>query len=230
MIGRWLNDVINLLYPPQCHLCGNDLTQSERFVCNPCMESLPRTGYHRKPRNPMEEKFAGQFPFKAATGHFFYSRDSELVQLIQDMKYRNFPSIGDKMGELAGKELFISGFLNDVEVIVPVPMHFLKKARRGYNQVEHIARGIGRAAGLPVVDALKMVRQRKTQTSLSGIERLSNAEGLFALRKNMNLSDKGVLLVDDICTTGATIGSAAKALTDFSPNIKLYIFTLAVTF
>ena len=227
---RWINDLLNLFYPPQCHLCGNNLTQDERFICNPCMETLPRTGYHRNLRNPMEEKFAGHFPFKAATGHFFYSRDSELAQLIQDMKYRNFPSIGNKMGSLAGKELFISGFLNEVQVIVPVPMHFLKKARRGYNQVDNISKGIGDAAGIPVINALKMVRQRKTQTSLSGIERLANAEGLFKTRKNIDLNNKGVLLVDDICTTGATIGSAAKTLTDTFPSIRLYLFTLAVTF
>ena len=230
MIKKWINDVLNLLYPAECHLCGNDLSPYERFICNPGIETLPRTGYHRNPRNPMEERFAGQFPFVKATGHFFYSRDSSLSQLIQDMKYRNFPSIGNKMGEIAGQELFISGFLNDVDVIVPVPMHFFKQAKRGYNQVDHIANGIGKASGLPVLNALKMTRQRKTQTALSQSQRLENAKSLFALRKNLNLNDKGVLLVDDICTTGATLGSAAQALTNACPDIKLSLFSLAVTF
>lgn len=227
---RWLNDLLNFLYPPQCHLCGNDLTLEEKFICNPCVETLPRTGYHRNFRNPMEERFAGRFPFMAATGHFFYSKDSSLAQLIQDMKYRNFPSIGDKMGEIVGKELYISGFLNDVDIIVPVPMHFLKKARRGYNQVEHIAAGISKASGLPVVKALKMVRQRKTQTALSGIERLSNAQDLFCSRKNFDIDGKGVLLIDDICTTGATLSAAAKSLVTSFPESRLYLFALAVTF
>ena len=178
----------------------------------------------------MEEKFAGHFPFIAATGHFFYSKDSSLSQLIQDMKYRNFPSIGDKMGEIAGKELFISGFLQDVDVIVPLPMHFWKQARRGYNQTDHIAAGISKATGVPVQSILKMVHTRKTQTMLSRSERLANASNLFAVRKKApDLNDKGVLLVDDICTTGATMSSAAKTLTDAYPGMRLYLFSMGVT-
>ena len=152
-MNRWIDDILNLFYPAVCHLCGNDLSPHERFICEPCVAGLPRTGYHRHKRNPMEERFAGQFPFVAATGHFFYSRDSSLSQLIQDMKYRNFPSIGNKMGEIAGRELFISGFLNEIDVIVPVPMHFFKQAKRGFNQSERIALGIGKASGLPVCNA-----------------------------------------------------------------------------
>lgn len=227
---KWLNDILNLIYPAECHLCGCDLSQHEQFICLPCLETLPRTGYHRSKGNAMEDRFAGHFPFVAATGHFFYSRESSLAQLIQDMKYRRFPSIGNKMGEIAGKELYVAGFLNDIDVIVPLPMHFFKKAKRGYNQTDRIAAGISQASGIEVVDALKMTHQRKTQTSLSQSERLANAENLFAVRKNIDFNGKGVLLVDDICTTGATMGGAAKALTDAFPEIRLYLFALGVTF
>lgn len=230
MINQWLNDILNLFYPAECHICGNALAPHERFVCTSCMESLPRTGYHRNTPNPMEQRFAGLFPFVAATGHFFYSKDSSLAQLIQDMKYRNFPSIGNKLGEIAGKELYVTGFLNDIDYIVPVPMHFFKKAKRGYNQVDHIAQGLGKTSGIEILNALKMTRWRKTQTALSRTDRLSNARSLFTSLKNIDLNHKGVLLVDDICTTGATMGSAAQALVDTFPKIRLYIFALAVTF
>ena len=227
---RWIDDLMNLFFPAECHICGNDLSPDERFICGPCIESLPRTGYHRNRHNPMEERFAGQFPFVAATGHFFYSRDSSLSQLIQDMKYRNFPSIGNKMGEIAGKELYTAGFLNEIDIIVPLPMHFLKQAKRGYNQTVHIARGISKASGIEVMDALKMTRQRKSQTALSRSRRLENANSLFVSKKGIDLNNKGVLIVDDICTTGATMGAAAKAITDAFPSVRLYIFALGVTF
>ena len=227
---RWLLDILNLFYPAECHLCGNDLSGEERFVCTPCIETLPRTGYHRNLRNPMEQRFAGQFPFVAATGHFFYSRDSSLSQLIQDMKYRGFPTLGNKLGVIAGRELFTTGFLHDVDLIVPLPMHYLKKAKRGYNQTDRIAAGISEATGIPVADSLKMTRRRRTQTSLSRTERLINAGSLFAPKKDIELNHKGVLLVDDICTTGATMGAAAKALTDAFPHIRLYLFALGVTY
>lgn len=230
MAIEWLNDIVNLFFPAECHLCGNPLTSHERFICTACVETLPRTGYHRHLRNPMEERFAGQFPFEKATGHFFYSRDSSIAQLIQDMKYRNFPSIGDKMGEIAGKELYTAGFMTDIDFIVPLPMHFYKKAVRGYNQTDHISQGVSKATGIPVLKALKMSRLRKTQTSLTLSQRLKNAENLFQATGNYDLNGKGVLLVDDICTTGTTLGSAAKVLTVKYPKIRLSLFTLGVTF
>lgn len=230
MIKRLWEDILNVFYPAECHLCHNPLGPHERFICQPCIDTLPRTGYHRSKGNAMEQRFAGHFPFVSATGHFFYSRDSSISQLIQDMKYRNFPSIGNKLGNIAGKELYTTGFLNDIDFIVPVPMHFIKKALRGYNQVDYVAEGMGKETGITVLNALKMTRQRKTQTSLSRSQRLENAKNLFEVRKGIDLQGKGVLLVDDICTTGATMGAAATALTQAFPAIRLYLFALGVTF
>ena len=229
-MNRWVNDVINLFFPAVCHICGNALSPGERFVCGHCLSELPRTGYHRTKMNPMEERFAGHFPFTRATGHFFYSPDSSLSVLIQDMKYRHFPSIGTILGELTGKELYTTGFLNDIDVIVPVPMHFIKEARRGYNQTDYIAKGIGRATGLPVINALKMTRQRKTQTALDRQQRMANADNLFKGKDKYNLDSKGVLLVDDVCTTGSTLGAAGFALTQKWPTASLALFSLGVTF
>lgn len=229
-MNQWLSDILNLFYPPQCHICGGDLSPHERFLCPRCLQGLPRTGYHRDPQNQMVQRFAGQFPFETATGHFFYSRDSSLSQLIQDMKYRGFSKIGDFLGEICGKELYYTGYLYDIELIVPIPMHFIKKAKRGYNQTENIAGGISKITGIPICNALKMTRQRNTQTALSKKERLENAEGLFQVKTNLNLNNKHLLLVDDVCTTGSTIGSAAKTLTEVFPDCKLHLFTVGVTF
>lgn len=226
----FLRDIINVFFPAVCHICERRLAPHERFVCTHCLQSLPRTGYHRVRMNPMEERFAGHFPFVAATGHFFYSKDSSLANLIQDMKYRNFPSIGVMLGELAGKELYSAGFLSDIDCIIPVPMHFYKQAKRGYNQAARVAEGIGRTVSIGVTDALLMTRTRKTQTSLSRKLRLKNAENLFEVKKGYDLNQKSILLVDDVCTTGATISSAAKTLTDSFPDCRLYLFSLGITF
>lgn len=219
----------DVLFPPVCHICGNTLSEHERFACTHCLHSLPRTGYHCRRPNPMEERFAGIFPFERATGHFFYTRDSALSQLIQDMKYRHFPSIGDMLGFLAASELYATGFFNSIDLIVPVPMHFLKQARRGYNQVTRIVEGISKATGIPVDESLKAVRTHRTQTSLSRENRLANTEGLFKARCADTLTAKGILLVDDICTTGATIISAAEAIWKASPA-SLSVMTIGVTF
>lgn len=224
-----LNHLLDFMFPPECHVCGAPLAPHERFACTHCLSQLPRSGYHRRDLNPMEERFAGQFRFERATGHFFYTRDSSLAKLIQDMKYRHFPGIGEMLGHLAASELFPTGFFSATDVIVPVPMHFMKQARRGYNQTHHIAQGIGKATGLPVSTALKATRAHNTQTSLSREERLENTSGLFKVKDRPQIEGKGVLLVDDVCTTGATITSAAEAIWEAEPS-TLTIFTIGVTF
>lgn len=225
----FLADVVDLMFPPECHVCGAPLAAHDRFICPGCLSHLPRTGYHRRELNPMEERFAGKFRFERATGHFFYSRDSSLSTLIQDMKYRGFPGIGTLLGEVAASELFPTGFFNSVEAIVPVPMHFLKRARRGYNQTEHIAEGISNATGIPVVNALKAVKGHKTQTALSAEQRLENLSSVFVPVMREEVEGRGVLLVDDVCTTGATLSTAAAALLKSFPS-SLSLFSLGVTF
>lgn len=222
-------NLVDFMFPAVCHVCGIKLAPHERFVCSHCLNALPRTGYHGKPRNPMEERFAGIFPFSKASGHFFYTRGSAFSSLIQDMKYRGFPSIGNMLGEVAAAELYSTGFFADCDIIIPVPMHFIKQARRGYNQVCRIAEGISSVTDIPVSSALKAVKGHKTQTALSKEQRLENTAGLFRVIDESQIRDKGILLVDDICTTGATLISAAEAVCKAAPK-SLTLFTLGVTF
>ena len=226
----WGNDLLNFIFPRRCHICGNSLAPHERYACSMCLSKLPRTGYHRRTMNPMEQRFAGLFPFEKASGHFFYTRDSSLSILIQDMKYRNFPQIGILLGKVMATDLYSTGFFNDIELILPIPMHFWKQAKRGYNQAEKIAEGISEIIGVPVSDALRMIRSHSTQTALIREERLANTENLFSVKKIEELEGRHILLVDDVCTTGATICSAASAIMSQCPSVKLTILTLGVTF
>lgn len=227
---RWIEDIINFAFPAECHVCESKLGPNEKFICQGCISKFPLTGYHRIDLNPMEERFAGLFPFEKGTSLYFYSKGSQLSQLIQDMKYRNYPSIGEVFGKLAYRELFSTGFFSGIDHIVPVPMHWFKKARRGYNQTEMIGKGLSRESGIPLTDALKMTRRHTTQTKLSRKERIKNAEGLFKTKKGFDLTNKGVLLIDDVCTTGTTLASAAKALHERAPGIKLSLLTIGVTY
>lgn len=229
-MNHWLTDLLNFAFPATCHICDCKLAPHERFACSHCLASLPRTGFHRREMNPMEERLAGKFPFTRATGHFFYTRDSALSTLIQDMKYRHFPGIGDMLGRIAGEELFPSGYFSDIDIILPVPMHFLKQARRGYNQTHHIANGISKATGIPVSFTLKATHSHKTQTSMTQQQRLENTSGIFAVDNPAQLKGKGILLVDDVCTTGSTLISAASAIVAAVPSARISVFTLGVTF
>lgn len=226
----WLSDILDFAFPRRCHVCGGNLAPHERFACSHCLASLPRTGYHRRRLNPMEERFAGHFPFVRATGHFFYTRESSLSILIQDMKYRRFPAIGEMLGGVVAAELYPSGFFDGIDCVVAVPMHYMKRIRRGYNQTDHIALGISRAAGVPVVRGLRAVRPHRTQTALTLEQRRDNTAGIFRAPDPSLLEGRGVLLVDDVCTTGATLSAAATEIMRAAPGCRLTLLSLGVTF
>lgn len=222
-------DMAAVLLPERCHLCGGKLLEGERMVCQPCLASLPRTLYHRTDMNPVEQRFAGFFRFERATSVYFYTPNSSIAALIQDFKYRSFPSLAGRLGEEMAGELMPTGFFADVDVILPVPMHWWKQARRGYNQVEHLARGISAVSGIPVGTQLRARRPHKTQTSLSHEERRRNTENLFAVKDAASLAGKHILLLDDVCTTGSTLRSAAEAVMAAVPTARLTLLTLCCT-
>ncbi len=224
-----LRDIVDFFMPRTCHLCGCTLRDSERVFCVRCVETLPRSLYHHMPLNPMERRFAGIVPFVRATGHFIYSRNSELASAIHDMKYRQFPSVGHRLGEIVGEELHMAGFFSGADCIAGVPMHWWKKARRGYNQADFIAEGLSAAVGLPVVDALEATRSHKTQTAMTLDQRIANLSGTFRVTAPEKLQGKGLVLVDDVCTTGSTLRSLASEIAQAVPDCRLYLLSLCVT-
>lgn len=225
----FLRDIADFFMPRTCHLCGCTLRESERIFCVRCIETLPRSLYHKMPLNPMERRFAGIVPFVQGTGYFIYSRNSELAAAIHDMKYRGFPSVGHRLGEIVGEELHMAGFFNGADLVAGVPMHWWKKARRGYNQTDFIARGIGDATGLKVVDVLESIRSHKTQTAMTLEQRLANLSGSFRVKYPDALRGKGLVLVDDVCTTGSTLRSLAAEVSAAVPDCRIYLLSVCVT-
>lgn len=223
-------DLADFLFPRRCHLCGASLPANLKYVCPICLSKLPRTHYHRIAMNPMEQRFAGLFPFEKASGHFFYSSKSELSKLVVDFKYHQFPGLARYLGIIMGKELYSTPFLSDIDIIIPVPMHFLKYGRRGYNQAEELAKGISDSTKIPVFKNLVAIKGHKTQTKKTHQQRAANILGIFKVRKPEDLTGKHILLLDDICTTGSTLREAAKTLHASAPGIRITLLTLGVTF
>lgn len=242
-------DAFDLIFPRLCHICEAPLDDEEEFICTPCRVSLPRTGYHTQRNNRFEERFAGIFPFERGTAHFFYDRNGDLAQLVHDFKYRGFPSLARTLGRLMGRELHPTGFLDDVDVIVPVGMHYLKRWKRGYNQALELAKGLTEMlvdeAGMDVEiwDCLTMSRMHRSQTRRTGEDRAKSMRDIFRVRRGYDLTGHTVLLLDDICTTGSTMTAAAEALhlsalppglppTFYpqTPPFRLRLLTLACTY
>ncbi len=226
---KLLSSMADILLPPVCHICGEALLEDEKFICRPCWMALPRTHFHARPDNPVEMRFAGLFPFEKAASHFFYSADSRVARLIGDFKYRDFPSLARHLGFLVGGELLYAGWINDIDYVCPVPLHWWKRMRRGYNQSEELARGVAEACGLEVSGDLVARRHHRAQASLSGERRLHNIGDIFRLRRPEKYAGKKILLIDDVCTTGTTLSVVAQSILRDQPAAKLVILTLATT-
>jgi len=145
------------------------------------------------------------------------------------MKYRQFPSIGYRLGKIVGEELNMAGFFEGADLVAGVPMHWRKRARRGYNQADYIAKGIAEAVGLEIVDALKASRAHKTQTAMTLEQRQANLAGSFEIAKPDMIKGKGLVIVDDVCTTGATMRTLAAKVAESVPDCRIYLLSLCVT-
>ena len=114
-------------------------------------------------------------------------------------------------------------------MIVPVPLHILKKLRRGYNQTDYIAGAISRSTGIPVEQALVCRRRHSSQTRRTPFERWVNARDTYSVSPDAELAGKHILIVDDVITTGATLLSCAEAIHTAFPSARISVLSLAVT-
>lgn len=222
-----LNHLVDLFFPRLCPVCGKALNVQERYVCDMCMADLPRTGFHEREFNAVEQLFAGKVRIENASGYFFYERGNNYASILHDIKYHNQPLLGEWLGRQFALETAGSRLWNGVDLIVPVPLHRNKLASRGYNQSEYIARGIASVLGCNVENVVSAVKEHETQTSKGTYERLMNTKGIFAVGHPERYSGRHVLIVDDVVTTGATLLSCAEALSAI-PGVKMSIATLAV--
>lgn len=222
-------NITQFIFPETCHLCGNKLNGDIHYLCPTCLSDLPRSLYHRLPFNPMEERFVGKFRFERANAHLHYSPSSSVATLMKDLKYHQFKGLAKYLGEIAGKELFTTDFFDGIDYIVPVPMHFLKKAKRGYNQAQIISEGVSEITGIEIGNFLKATRSHKTQTKRTIEERRQNLKGIFSVATTLDLNNCHILILDDVCTTGATITEAAITILAAYPDARISILTIGAT-
>ena len=218
----------DLIYPNLCLICGESLVASESQLCLQCFNNIPKTNYHLQKNNPVEKRFWGKAPVERASSYFFFQKGSDFQKLIHELKYKGNKEVGVAAGKYAAVDLLESPDFMAADVIIPVPLHPKKEAKRGYNQSYIIGKGMAEILAKPLVgNNLTRVQERTTQTRKSVYERFENTQGIFELRNPEELQGKHVLLVDDVLTTGSTLEACIQALLA-ADNVKVSVFTLAV--
>ena len=227
---NWITRILDFISPRLCVVCGHRLAPTERSLCSVCLFHLPRTDFHQKPLdNPMAQLFWGLAPIEKAAALFYYHPHSETAQLVYRLKYNNRPDIGEDMGRMMANELQATDFFSDIDVLLPVPLASKRLRQRGYNQSEQLAIGISDITHLPIVSkALRRKHFQQSQTTLNRWQRQENVTDTFQLKEEHLLQGKHVLLIDDICTTGATLIACANVLKTIE-GIRISVLTLGFT-
>ncbi|MDK2977460.1 MAG: hypothetical protein PWP52_174 [Bacteroidales bacterium] len=222
-----LKDFFNLIYPNLCVVCNNHLVSQEKFICTSCLYNLPKTNFHHDIENPVSQLFWGRTKIEYATAFYFYHKGSKYQKMMHKFKYHGCKEIGFILGRYFGSQLKDSVF-NQVDLIVPVPLHKSKLKKRGYNQSEFIARGLSESLEKEV-DTQTLIRTvaTTTQTRKSRFDRWENVEKIFDIKEPERFRNKHILLVDDVVTTGSTLEACANTVLE-APDTKVSIATLAV--
>lgn len=235
---NYLKDILYFIFPVTCAVCGRCLPSDDRFrICGPCREEIKFIDlYCGKCGKPLLYggahcyrclKTGVKYSFESIRSVCLY--DGKIKEIIHSFKYSGKEYLGEYLnGLLAG---YIRGgrdFPSDeIDSVVPVPLHWSRKFKRGYNQAEILAGGVAGVLKKELVpDAVVRIKPTKPQFGLSREERFENTKGVFSVRKKGLIKDKVVLLVDDVCTTGSTFEGCSHALKS-AGAAKIYGLTLA---
>ena len=229
ILRRVVDDLGSLIYDDGCIICGRSMGGELGSICLKCRFEMPTTRYLYSSNNPVKEHFEMIAPIVEASSYLYFRTDDRWRKMIHRLKYQGEWRLGLTFGELYGAELKSSGLYNDVDLVVPVPLHVMKYLKRKYNQSEYIAEGIAKELGVKV-DRRSLYRRRNnpSQTRQHASERWLNVSDLFAVRNPERLENRHILLVDDVLTTGATLSACIYALQRDVPTCRISIATLAV--
>ena len=205
--------LLDFLFPPHCAGCGRE----GRFICQSCLESLPRIEppYCERCGTPLASvgpcPGCDRSPLSIDGIRSLFLFEGAARQAVHSLKYRNIKALAHPLGQLLAQ--YLNHHALPAQVLVPVPLHRQRLRQRGYNQAALLAQELGRQTGLPMQEgALLRLRNAPAQAKANAAaERVDNVRGAFRCSSPV-LQGKQALLIDDVCTTGATLNACAVAL------------------
>lgn len=226
---NFLTNLFHLFYPKLCVNCEQKLVANETTLCTLCRHDLPLTNFKNFTQNKVIETFYGRILIKKAYSLLFFRKKGITKQLIHDLKYKGNEEIGVFFGNWIGEILKENKEFEDVDFIIPVPLHPKKLKERGYNQVTKFGETLSKHLKIPFTEKyLVRISSTKTQTFKERFERFNNIDTKFLIENPAYFDNKHILLIDDVITTGATLEACAKEFLK-SKNCTISILTMAYT-
>jgi len=228
--------ILNIILPPTCICCKETILSNESGICSKCWKELDFI------TKPMCEKCGMPFDFSIEEGALcaecsstkqpfekmrcVFKYNDKSKKIILALKYGDRTDTANILASFlntAGEE-----FIQDIDIITPVPLHRLRLLRRTYNQSALLASALAKKNKKEFIpDLIIRKKHTKPQGKFTRNVRKENLKGAFIANSKYDFSKKKILLIDDVITTGATTINCIKALKKQHKNCEVYVLALA---
>ncbi len=206
-------DLIDLIFPQLCVACSHRPPVKEDVMCLFCKAQVAESEDYLSLENSFTQHFWGRVQIETGSSLFYYNKGGKVQTAIQKLKYKNKREIGIALGRAFGKKLSNAPLYTGINLIVPVPLHYKKERKRGYNQSDLFAIGLSESMNIPWSKKhLIRIKHTDTQTNKSRNERIDNVFSAFDIKHLKDIENKHILIVDDVLTTGATLEACAHEI------------------
>ncbi len=193
--------ILEIIYPHEnyCIICGKEECEG---ICKKCINSISKTG---------NDEFIDSYGYYSGV----------LKKLIIKFKFHSDFTAGEILADILG-EYIVSNYNIEDYIITYVPLTKKSEKNRGFNQCKYISKRISKKTGIRCIELIVKTKETKEQKLLSKTERIKNIQGVFKLNKNILSITKGIIVIDDVVTTGATLMEIHKVFYENGiKNIKL---------
>ena len=219
---KWIDDVVSVAFPASCKGCGTWLAPADGPICGKCLGEAIRMGdgsycnrcgqsagpFALRPTDRPGIAVCGQcgkqplrYDGLVRVGAF----EPPLDELIRRFKFADESHLADVLGDWLAGRLEAAPWLAGCAALTPIPLHWRRRWRRGYNQAMLLADRAGERLGKRVSRVIRRPVHRRPQAGLSRTDRFENVRGVFSVPDPVAVKGKRFCLVDDVCTTGATL-------------------------
>lgn len=226
---KLFRDLVRLFFPNNCCICGELLVGDEHNICSRCLLNLPEAYNANGEENYVERRLMGRIPVEAVTAWLTFQQGNDTQTLLHQIKYQGNERLAVTLGRQMGIVLAQSGRFENVDMLIPVPLHPRKEHKRGYNQSLLLCQGITQTFPRPIESSnLIRTRHTKSQTRKNRQQRLENMKDVFTVTQPERLKGKHLLLIDDVITTGATTEACCLSLLAVE-GVRISVAALAAT-